>query len=293
MTALNITELTTGDIAGNGVFDVLLRSVKAHLDQQFTAGRIKGPEYATVYLGSVDLAMQTGMAFVLQQRKNDLEAQLLGKQLELVTQQIANLAAEGLNIPKQGALVDGQIVNLGSQNLQIVAGTSEITQKTANLVIQGELLTEQKESESLRNFVHPTDPALSGSVTKERDVLVAQECKLKAEFNFTGAQTVKSAQELALLTQKTATERAQIMTLGVDDDSVVGRQKQLYQAQTSGFARDSELKAAQALIATWNVRRTTDESTIPGQSPLGGVDNGLGDNNIARAVNKLLTGIGA
>lgn len=207
MTALAITELTTGSTTGNGVFDVLLRSVKAHLDQQFTLGRIKGPEYATVYLGSVDLAMQTGMAFVLQQRKNDLEAQVIQQQL-------------------------------------------------LNLVTQGE-------------------------------VLLAEKCKLQAEFDLTQAQTSKANQELALLTQKTATEKAQILALGVDDDSVVGRQKQLYQAQTSGFTRDSELKAAQTLISSWNVRRTTDEGTVADAT------NMLNDATVGRAVNKLLTGIGA
>lgn len=221
MTQLNITELTTGDVAGNGVFDVLLKSVKAHLDQQFTAGRIKGPEYATVYLGSLDLAMQTGLAFVLQQRKNDLEAQLLEKQI-----------------------------------LQATAQTALVTEQTANAVLEGLVLT-------------------------------AQKCKLQAEFDLLQTTNLKAIEEKTLLVQKTLTEKAQITSLGVDEDSVVGRQKQLYQAQTSGFARDSELKVAQALISSWNVRRTTDEGTVADAT------NMLNDATIGRAVNKLLTGIGA
>ena len=214
MTALNISELTTGSVTGNGVFDVLLKSVKAHLDQQFTQGRIKGPEYATVYLGSVDLAMQTGLAFVLQQRKNDLEAQVLEKQIALATQELANA------------------------------------------IIQGEVLT-------------------------------AQKCKLQAEFDFTQAQTVKSAQELELLTQKTATEKAQITSLGVDADSVVGRQKTLYQAQTDGFKRDAEQKVAKLMADTWSVRRTTDEGTVADAT------NKLNDETVGRAITKLLDGVGA
>ena len=207
MTALAITELTTGSTTGNGVFDVLLRSVKAHLDQQFTLGRIKGPEYATVYLGSVDLAMQTGMAFVLQQRKNDLEAQVIQQQL-------------------------------------------------LNLVTQGE-------------------------------VLLAEKCKLQAEFDLTQSQTAKANQELVLLTQKTATEKAQILSLGVDDDSVVGRQKGLYVAQKEGFSRDAEQKAAKLMVDSWNVRRTTDEGTVADGT------NMLADSVVGRAVNKMLSGVGA
>ena len=246
MTALVISELTTAEVAGTGVFDVLMRSAKSHLDQQFKDGRIKGPEYATVYLGSLELAMQTGLAFVLQQRKNDLEAQLLDKQL---------------------LLADKELVKADAAIAQLTAQTALVTQQTANAVIEGEVLT-------------------------------AQKCKLQAEFDFTQAQTLKSAQELALLTQKTATERAQITALGVDADSVVGRQKDLYMAQTSGFARDAEQKAAKLMVDTWSVRRTTDEATLATDitTTKDGVTyppNYLGDATIGRAVTKLLTGVGA
>lgn len=262
-TALNITELTTGELNGIGTFDVLLRSVKAHLDHEFKGGRIKGPEYATVYLGSLELAMQTGLAFVLQKRKNDLEAQLLEKQIELIAQQVLNAAAEGMNIPKQGEVLDAQkaqvtqsTLNLVSEKLGIVAKTAMTTQQTLNAVTEGL-------------------------------VLQAQKCKLQAEFDFTQAQTTKSAQELALLAQKTATERAQVTALGVDADSVVGRQKALYQAQTSGFARDAEQKAAKLMADTWSVRRTTDEGTVADAT------NKLNDATVGRVITKLLDGVGA
>lgn len=207
MTALVIAELATTSTEGTGAFDVLMQSVKAHLEVEFKRGSIKGAEYSTVYLGSMELAMQTALSFVLQKRKNDIEAQLL-------TQQLANAVLEGA-------------------------------------------------------------------------VLTAQECKLRAEFDLIQSQTLKSEQELALLAQKTATERAQTTALGVDADSVVGRQKALYQAQTTGFTRDAEQKAAKLLIDTWSVRRTTDEATVADGTNL------LNDATIGRAVDKLLDGVGA
>lgn len=212
MAALAITEITTEALAGTGHFDVLMRAITAHLDAEFAKNRFKGPEYATVYLGSMELAMRTALEFTLQQRKNDAEYRLLEKQI--------------LNAVKEG------------------------------------------------------------------EVLEAQKCKLQAEFDLTVGTTAKTAEELALLTQKTATERAQILATGVDADSVVGRQKGLYVAQTNGFARDAEQKAAKLLSDTWSVRRTTDEGTIAGEvSP--GVDNGLGDADIGRAIEKMLEGINA
>lgn len=262
MTALVVSELTAATLAGSGVFDVLMRSVKAHLDEEFLKGRIKGPEYSTVYLGSLGLSMQTSLGFLLQQRKNDLEAQLLSKQIELITQQIASATAEALNVPKQGLVLDAQYaqltqqtLNLVSEKLGIIAKTALTTQQTANAVL-------------------------------EAAVLVATECKLRAEFDLIQKQTLKSTEEIALLAQKTATEKAQITTLGVDADSVIGRQKQLYLAQSNGFTRDAEQKVAKLLIDSWSVRRTTDEATV--------VDGALLDNaSVGRAVTKLLSGVGA
>lgn len=214
MTTLAITELSTEILAGTGTFDVLMRAVKVHLDTEFLKGTIKGAEYSTVYLGSVELAMKTALDFLLQKRKNDLEALLLTQQVALATQQVAN------------ALV-------------------------------------------------------------EWDVLVAQKCKLQAEFDLTTATTLKTNQETLLLTQKKVTEAAQTLAVGVDADSVVGRQKGLYVAQTNGFARDAEQKAAKLLADTWSVRRTTDEATVVDAT------NKLYDTSIGAAITKLLTGIGA
>lgn len=242
MAALQLAELTTTSVDGGGAIDVLLRTVKAHLDVQFKEGRLKGPEYATVYLGSMELAIQSGLTFLLNQRKNDLEAQLLQKQIDLATKQIEKTEAEILTVAAQTALISQQRTNLLAEAL--------------NIPLQG-------------------------------TVLVATECKLRAEFDLITQQTTKTSGEISLLAQKTATERAQTQTVGVDADSVVGKQKALYQAQTSGFQRDAEQKAAKVLVDTWSVRRTTDEATAANAT------NKLDDATVGRVINSLLTGVGA
>lgn len=217
MAQLSITELTTAPAdgtGGTGVYDVLMVAVKAHLEQELKKDRIKGPEYSTVYLGSLDAVLRSSLDFLLQKRKNDLEAQLLEKQILLVTEQIKNAVLEGA-------------------------------------------------------------------------VLVAQECKLRAEFDGIEAGTLKTAQETTLLAQKTITERAQVQALGVEADSVIGKQKQLYQAQADGFQRDAEQKAAKIMVDSWNVRRTTDEGTVADGT------NQLHDPAVGRAVAKLLGGVQA
>lgn len=337
MTALTVADLTETTLSGTGVFDVLMRANKAHLEAEFTKGRIKGSEYATVYLGSLETVMRSSMEFLLQRQKIGLEADLLAQQIllaqvevtkataavALVQAQTANAVAELAIIQANASKVAAEVAHLTAQtavstqqrlNLidelltataqrakiaadaaHIAGQTAMVAQQTTNLVSEElaidaktALLTEQLQTEQARNFVHPTDPLLSGNFEQERRVLTGQKCKLDAEFDLLQSELLKSASEITLLTQKNATEKAQILAIGVDADSVIGKQKLLYQAQTEGFSRDAEQKAAKLMVDTWNVRKTTDPDATDVN-----VTNQLTDGSIGRAVAKLLTGVGA
>ncbi len=294
---ITINDLTTGVITGDGVFDKLMASAKAHLDAEFKKGAIRGPEYSQVYLGQTQQVLSTALQFLSTKAKIGLEAKLLEQQVllaqievtkagialeilgieklkasaevlhieaqtALVKQQGLNLTAEGLNIPKQGLVLDAQkaqiaqqTLNAVSENLSIVAKTDLTEKQAANEVIQS-------------------------------TVLVAQECKLRAEFDLTMNTVTKTTGEIALLAQKVITEKAQTQSMGIDADSVVGKQKNLYQAQADGFARDAEQKAAKLMLDTWNARRMTDEGTVADST------NKLDDANVGRFVQKLAAGIG-
>lgn len=312
MTTIAVADLTQATLAGTGVFDVLMRANKAHLDAEFSKNRIKGAEYATVYLGSLTQVMQTALQFLLAREKADLEAQLLQKQIllaqkqidkataeltqiaaqtELINQQKTNLIAEALNIPKQGDVLVAQklqiaqqtanllaeSLNIPKQGLLIDANKAQVVQQTENLVSQ----KLQVEAQTLL-----VNQQKLNAIT-ENTVLVAQECKLRGEFDLIMGSVLKTAQETALLTQKVITERAQVTALGVDDNSIIGKQKILYQAQTDGFKRDAEQKAAKVLVDTWNVRRTTDSDNTAATST-----NKLSDADIGAAVTKMLAGVG-
>lgn len=313
MAEITVSDLTLTTLDGTGIFDVLMRATKTHLESEYSKNRIRGPEYATVYLGSVDSVMRTSMEFLLQRQRVALEAELMAQQVlvaqaevqkanamvqvalaevdktrleveilrlnkdkipfeiahlqaqtTMVGQQTANLAAEALNIPKQGTVLTNQAAhlaqqttNLVSEELSIDAKTALMTQQTSNAVIEGTVLT-------------------------------AQKCKLDAEYDHIMGQTTKAASETALLAQKKVTEQAQVSDVGVSDNSVIGKQKLLYAAQADGFKRDAEQKAATILVDSWKVRRSTDET-----GTLANIDNKLTDPDIGRVVTKLLAGVGA
>lgn len=366
-TPITLDDLTTATVEGSGVFDVLMRANKAHLEQEFKLNRIKGTDYSTVYLGSLQAVLSAAMQFTLSREKQNLDALLQAKQIEiteltkvklqaeidqtyaqttlieqqvinaedelttsakqrekinqdilalqdsllttavqrtqitketdnvvaqkaqieaqttLVSQQKINLAAEASNIPKQGTLLDkqaGQVeqetLNLISTKAKIDADAALITQQKVNLISEElgidartALTTQQKDNAAIENTV-----------------LVAQECKLRAEYDSILANNLRVASEKALLDQKLTTEKAQTTTGFVDGDSVLGKQKALYEAQAVGYKRDAEQKAAEIMFKSWATRKTTDDATTVNSV------NKLEDQYIGTAITKLLEGIG-
>lgn len=225
---IELVDLTEATLSGDGAFDVLMRASKAHLEAEFASNRIRGAEYANVYLGSMTQVLQAAVQFLLQKDKAAYEA----------------------------ALVEAQVRNMEAQILLTGA--------------QVELTKQQ----------------LLNAIT-ENEIMLKQQCKLAAEYDLLMEQKLKTAQETALLAQKTATEKAQTIEAGVDDGSVVGKQKKLYEAQTEGFTRNAEQSAAKILADTWTVRRTTDEGTVADSV------NQLNDATVGRAITQLLAGINA
>lgn len=244
---LTINDLTQATLSGSGVFDILMRANKEHLEQEYQKNRIRGPEYSQVYLGSLQHVLAGAIQFLLEKDKTALEAQLLEKQIELINAQIAKTLAEK------------ELIDLNKD---------KIPAEIALLEAQARLVNAQADNEPKRGAV-----------------LVAEECKLRAEYDVLMESKLKTAQEVALLSQKVITERAQTSSVGVDDGSIIGRQKLLYKAQADGFKRDAEQKAAKILVDTWATRRTTDEDT-PATST-----NGLHDASIGQVINKLLQGL--
>ena len=162
------SDLTTTQVDGDGVFDLLMQASKAHLEKEYQANRITGKEYSQVYLGMMQAAMQNAVSF------------LLGK-----------------------------------------------------------------------------------------------------------PQAEKANAEICVLEARCKNEQAQIKDIvdGVPVAGVLGKQKDLYQAQIDGFKRDAEQKLAKTLIDVWNVQRTTDE----GFSVVG---TGLENAEIKKVVDLAKAGIG-
>ena len=60
----NATTLTDG----TGYFDKLMKTINLYIEDQYKKGRLKGPDYATVYLGSMQMALQTAEQFAMNKK---------------------------------------------------------------------------------------------------------------------------------------------------------------------------------------------------------------------------------
>ena len=122
--------------SGSGVFDKLMHAINGNILVQHESGRIKGPEYAQVYLGSIQTAVVEAMKFMLtkEQIAKDLdlkEQQILSmknddviksaqsaKDLEVKTAQKNKLADDLLTGAKQRELYQRQIQGFDDNKLQ-------------------------------------------------------------------------------------------------------------------------------------------------------------------------------
>jgi hypothetical protein len=120
MAAILTKDLTTGAVGGAGVFDQLMVSVDAHLSREFKANRIKGTDYAQVYVGSMTAAMQNAVQFLLGKQAADKQAELLASQTlteaytlsDLLPAQIDKLAAEIALLGQKKSTEEAQIKDI-------------------------------------------------------------------------------------------------------------------------------------------------------------------------------------
>ena len=127
-----------------------------------------------------------------------------------------------------------------AQAIQFLLTKDQAAIQAATLVTQLELLELQKAQLQLQN----EKLALEKLQTEQQTLLIA-------------SQVLTDAAQRALIEQKTITETAQTQD---GYAGIVGQQKALYAAQTTGFTRDAEQKAAKLALDILATQLSTDDS---------------------------------
>ena len=132
-TEITIQDFTTEDLAGTGAFDVMMRGLKGHLVAEFQAGRIKGPEYATVYLGSLQSTMDRALEFLMGKDKLTLELAIL---------EIEKQKAE---IEKDKALAEKQLIEAQVQKIGVEIELAELEKDKIAADSEGDIPVYQRD----------------------------------------------------------------------------------------------------------------------------------------------------
>ena len=101
MIDIQITDVTTGAINGTGVFDKLMSTVKAHIAEEYDKGRIKGQDYATVYLGSIQSVLQQSIEYVLREKMTEAQIAGVEKETELKEYDLTSIKPKELEIKQK------------------------------------------------------------------------------------------------------------------------------------------------------------------------------------------------
>ena len=269
------TAFTGGASDEAGLFEELMRSVKSHLNLEYEKERIKGTEYANVYLTAIQTAMQVASQFTLSkdlqnQQELLLQAQVIGqeKQNLLLDAQIAKLEADTALSVKQLDLLDEQVALAIQQ-------TAKVTQDTVNVTKQIEIGTKQ---------IAVMDSSIN-QAEAQTSLITQQEQNVLAEYANIAKTGLQLDANVAILNQKKLTEEAQTEGTTESVQGILGKQMALYQAQTDGYARDAEQKTAKIYADFYNVNRSTDADIYPSKY-------GANGTNVIDVLDILRAGIG-
>jgi len=286
--AINQRTLTTGEVAGSGIFDELMRTVKAHVHAELKDGRINGESYTQLYLGALQNVLQVATQYSLQYETTNKQLLLLDEQLvqaklqgDILVAQKKQLAVDlqmaeynrDTMLPQQFALLGAQTTQVTTQVtladkqiLQVVAQTSQVGK-------QEDLVDEQIKS------------------AQDQTTLPTAGTNLAA-YNKTLAET-------EILTQKAITETAQTEGSFIGDTTaptgtdtiggLVGIEMKLKNVQKESFLRDAEQKAAKMYTDVFATLYATD----PNDAYAAPENYGFDITTARNVMDKLLAGVDA
>jgi hypothetical protein len=116
MANITIADFTNGSVttsangskewSGTGIFDVIMKAVNGNILVEYENGRIGGPDYSTVYLGSLQTAITAAIDFVL--REKAIEEQIAASAADTAMKQAqsaADVAVKNADVAVKAAQV--------------------------------------------------------------------------------------------------------------------------------------------------------------------------------------------
>lgn len=263
---LNVTELTTAEIAGTGVFDVLMQSVKNHVQEEHAKSRITGKEYATVYLEALQSTMAQSVEYLLRAKTLGFELDNLGKQGVLLDHQ-AEIAIKDAQLKfaqiaqtqAQTELTEQQVKSAEAEahkipvEISLLRSNLELAGVEKDLRIAQVGLAETEKDIAVYNLANKTPV--------EVELLQAQTDNAQSQIALTEAQVVKITEENKVIPYNIERIQAEIANMTRQSDIL---EKELEIKISSLALQDKQLLLAdaelQVRILELDVKRAEVES---------------------------------
>ena len=278
-TDYNISELTSGELGGNGTFDIIMGAVNAHIDHQFKLGRIRGTDYANTYIQAMQMALQQASSYAIAKAKLPLELQQLEAQNHKIATDIAVMT-------KQGALYDAQTLQTMAQTGQTKQQTDLIKEQTRKEVYETDFVlpkqlqqtdaqiaqltkdTQLKEYELVHIKPLELENARTEVKIKEQqievskaDLAIKQQQLELAKYQFTyqaPSEVAKTKSEADYYKYRAINEQAQTDPSVVREGSTTALNNALIKEQSRQFMRSAQQGFLSEMIGSWKVRYNAD-----------------------------------
>ena len=245
---LNVTELTTAEIAGTGVFDVLMQSVKNHVQEEHAKSRITGKEYATVYLEALQSTLAQSVEYLLRAKTLGFELDNLGKQGVLLDHQ-AEIAIKDAQLKfaqiaqtqAQTELTEQQVKSAEAEahkipvEISLLRSNLELASVEKDLRIAQVGLAETEKDVAVYNLANKTPV--------EVELLQAQTDNAQSQIALTEAQVIKITEENKLIPYNIERMQAEIANMTRQSDIL---EKELEIKISSLALQDKQLLLADA-----------------------------------------------
>lgn len=178
MANVQFSDITDGCPDGQGVFDQLMKSVKAHLKEEYDAQRIRGSEYTQVYLNGLQTAMGQAIQWQLgaeiaknqallisaQIEGQEKQTELVAAQVDLAEQQLLNLQQDLVNNKIQEDILSTQNETGQYQLDNILPAQKDKTESEAAILTQ-KIITEEAQTKDVTS-----QGPVTGIMGRQRDL---------------------------------------------------------------------------------------------------------------------------
>lgn len=250
--ATELANLTRESLAGVGVFDTLMRTVKIHLQDEYDAQRITGNEYATVYLGALSAVLQTSAQFVVNVQ-----------QMMLIDAQIAQINATIVN---ENARTANDTIRTSNETAKVAAEITAIEASTSNN-------TRNVDSEILLRAAQVTNDTTrtTNDTAKTNAEVIAIETRTTNETLKTSEEITASQSQTINTTNKAVAEVLLLNTQRVNDTTRATNDTTNAATSSAKVAAENEALASRttAEVKLLNQKVATEIANVADTIPVG------------------------